>query len=155
MEKFDPTAFLNEEPPAYQTVVPFALYSTYILVNPLERVYVGMTANLSKRIAQHRAGTCITSAKLGDLRFKVLHVYAGLNYMMSSKLERYLHKVQKQGGDEAVLRVVAHSPAFAGALRDAVALLPTTPMERQRMTRDVDCGRCGRPLSSCTCDFGV
>jgi predicted GIY-YIG superfamily endonuclease len=144
---FNLSDFTSEEP-AYVSVKAVPIYSTYILMNRLGRVYVGMTKDLGKRVAQHRAGTCKTSAKMGDTQFRIVHVYAALNYMMSSKLERYMHRIQQERGDKAVLDLVAHSPAFAGSLREQVRRLSPTCTEVNRMKLE-SCGVCGREVCDC------
>ncbi|MCR4325868.1 MAG: GIY-YIG nuclease family protein [Patescibacteria group bacterium] len=44
------------------------VYTVYVLKDDLNRLYKGMTKNLSGRIAQHKNGHTITTAKMKNLR---------------------------------------------------------------------------------------
>ena len=89
------------------------IYYVYVLKNK-NRFYVGLTSDVKGRYKDaHLVGSCKSSAKLGNLKdLELLHYWESPGYILASKLERALHKLQDQYGEDVVLSFIEQMPIY-------------------------------------------
>ena len=100
---------------------------TYVLVDSKMRVYVGVTRNLKRRLAEHRAGTCKTSRKLDYRSFLVAWKWANENAQLALKLEAYLHCLS----DARVMDMTVAFPRWCPGLEALVAPIELGDWEKR------------------------
>ena len=116
-------------------------YDVYVLENDHRMLYVGLTADLTRRYKEHCRGKCKTSRSKGDTNYRLVHAWGNLNYIQASKLERYLHRLQ----DWQILDIVLDLPVYNTFLARESGNLRTTPHEKAKC----DCCPCGLPIWNC------
>jgi predicted GIY-YIG superfamily endonuclease len=110
------------------------LYYVYVLKNK-DRYYVGLTSDVEGRYKDaHLVGNCKSSAKLGDPKdLELIHYWESPGYMLASKLERALHRFQKQLGEDIVLTFIEEMPIYTKEYQDMLHhQLLSTKYEEQR-----------------------
>jgi predicted GIY-YIG superfamily endonuclease len=90
----------------------------YVLVNAGTGLYVGVTANVEQRLAQHRARpkTQVRAALGTGSCIKLLHVWSGLPTVQALKLECHLQKIQTKVGNKAIRYLCETCPTVAELL---------------------------------------
>lgn len=112
------------------------MYHVYVIHNSSDEIYVGLTKSLEKRLKQHRAGKTISTRK-GCRDWQLLHSWYCPTYILASKLERYLHRLQnKHNGVDKVLDIVLDCPVLNKLLVKEILPLPTTPYEIRKYLND-------------------
>jgi len=112
-------------------------YYTYVLMNT-QGYYVGMSNNIPRRFGEHQAGECQGSQKLGrPLELELVWIWTSPGFRLSSKLERFIHRAQRESGTDHVLQVIDTMPIYTQELQDLIdAYMPTTLFERQMELHD-------------------
>lgn len=96
-----------------------------------DKLYVGMTENLSHRLDSHRELKCVTTKRLFGGVFVLEHVWEVPTFTLASKLERWLHIE----GDIATVELMLDVPLWCGYLEKLVSSLRTTVFEIAREAR--------------------
>lgn len=102
-------------------------FHVYVIQNDDGVIYEGITANLEKRLTQHRRGRTISTNK-GNLNWQLIHVWHVPTYMLASLLERYLHRLTK----DEVLDLTIDCPSFSIWLHRQILALPITDYELEK-----------------------
>jgi len=116
------------------------LYYIYVLQNK-NRFYVGLTQDVTGRyINAHLTGQCISSKKLGNLQdLKLIYHWMCDGYITASKLERAIHKLQIQHGEDIVLEFIKQMPQYTKEYQTLInSQLLTTSYEENKEDTDDD-----------------
>ena len=104
----------------------------YFIENRDGMQYIGITGNLARRLKQHRGGRVISTRK-GCLKWELIWYWEINSYILASKWERYLHRLQNAGFKDLSLLVCKY-PVWCAALEDQLIGLKTTPYECRRQS---------------------
>jgi len=107
-------------------------YYTYVLINELG-FYVGMSNNIPRRFGEHQAGECKTSSSIGNpLDLELVYIWTSPCFRLSSKLERFIHKGQRDYGNDYVLQIIDSMPIYTQEFQEVLdSYMPTTLYETQ------------------------
>lgn len=90
---------------------------TYVLQDCRGRVYVGVTRNPKRRLAEHKTGMCKTSARLTYQTFTMIWKWWTEDPQLALKLEKYLHGLS----DHRVVDMTIAFPKWCPGLEALVA----------------------------------
>lgn len=89
----------------------------YVLESTSNKLYVGVTGDLARRLREHNRGHCKTSKKIkGDADFTLLHTWEVPDEIEAFKLEKYMHMLQYTS-DKAIYDAIQDSPYYDNWLR--------------------------------------
>ena len=109
------------------------MMNVYVLSGACGSLYVGMTADLRKRLYSHRMLSCKTTAKLFNGEFILEHVWEIPSFTLASKFERWLH----MAGDQQTIDLMLDVPVWCNYLEKLVSKLRTSDFEsRAERARD-------------------
>lgn len=113
------------------------LYYTYVLENQ-NGFYVGITKDILGRYEAHLDGRCKSSSLFGESsKLKLIHVWTSGKYSLASKLERFIHKSQREVGNYVVLDIIDTMPDYTQILQTMInELMPTTAYELKIDAKD-------------------
>ena len=97
-------------------------YYVYVLEGETG-AYIGQTADMVKRLAEHKRGKCNSSAKLGQL--SLAYWWNPATRYLALKLEVYLQHVQRKHGDSHIWELVIDRARLSDLLAAAM-LRPDT-----------------------------
>lgn len=102
-------------------------YTTYIIQNTLNVVYVGMSTDFTRRLKQHRAGYSPSTNK-GCLDWKPHHTWVMPSFLYMSKLERCLHKLALPN---KVKEFATKYPVFCKDMQSILDMIPPSQCDHE------------------------
>ena len=96
----------------------------YVLTNR-DKLYVGITENINRRMEEHRKHKCKTTAKMFNGEFEVSHIWLVPTFQEASRFERALHCMPQA----EVLELVQDCPLWCAYLRGLIRQFSATEYE--------------------------